>query len=302
MQCSTDMHIMRHLPFDYQEFDAEHEAEWKSIAYDIIEHWRGGGGDLKPGGGASVQDQLLGRPDLVARVQAFCTKVEFLEILLSVCDGRVDDMLYLLQHFARIMSSHPRMCELLYIHGPKRGGKDVIATLLQTFLGDIDEAGFCVSLPNDYFTKRETASSSSRSRASEDSHPMIHSIMKSKATLVPEVPRGITNMELLKPLCEQQGVKIATRTHCQDPKRAQPGFQLLMFSNHPMDIGPIPDGGQTRRVSSMGLTRVFEEGSKEDRPELKMQINAGKYNLQMFHTVKHLYASLDRFSTNMTTL
>ena len=128
---------------------------------------------------------------------------------------------------------------------------------------------------------------------------MIHSIMKSKATLVPEVPRGITNMELLKPLCEQQGVKIATRTHCQDPKRAQPGFQILMFSNHPMDIGPNPDGGQARRVSSMGLTRVFEEGSNEDRPELKMEINAGRYNLQMFHTVKRLYPSLDLYSTNI---
>ena len=128
---------------------------------------------------------------------------------------------------------------------------------------------------------------------------MMHSIMKSKAALVPEVPQGITNMAMLKPLCEQQGVKIATRTHCQDPKRAQPGFQILMFSNHPMDIGPNPDGGQTRRVSSMGLTRVFEEGSSEDRPELKIQINAGTFNLQMFHTVKHLYASLDLFSTNI---
>ena len=117
------MHILRHLSFKYQEFDAEHEAEWKSIVHDIIEFWRGGGGDLKPDDGASVVDQLRGRPDLVERVQAFCSKVEFLEIILSVCDGRVDDMLYLLQHFARIMSSHPRMCELLYIHGPKRGGK-----------------------------------------------------------------------------------------------------------------------------------------------------------------------------------
>ena len=175
----------------------------------------------------------------------------------------------------------------------------MIATLIQSFLGDIDEAGFCVSLPNDYFTKRESATSSSRARSSEDSHPMIHSVMKSKAALVPEVPRGITNMELLKPLCEQQGVKIATRTHCQDPKRAQPGFQILMFSNHPMDIGPSPDGGEARRVSSMGLTKVFMEGTSEDRPELKLQINAGKFNLQMFHTVKHLYPSLDLYSTNI---
>ena len=128
---------------------------------------------------------------------------------------------------------------------------------------------------------------------------MIHSVMKSKAALVPEVPRGITNMELLKPLCEQQGVKIATRTHCQDPKRAQPGFQILMFSNHPMDIGPSPDGGEARRVSSMGLAKVFMEGTSEDRPELKMQIDAWKFNLQMFHTVKHLYPSLDLYSTNI---
>ena len=49
----------------------------------------------------------------------------------------------------------------------------------------------------------------------------------------------------------------------------------------------------------MGLTKCFEEGSAEDRPELKTQINAGVYNLQMFHTVKYLYTSLDLFSTNI---
>ena len=116
---------------------------------------------------------------------------------------------------------------------------------------------------------------------------------------MPEVPRGITNMEQLKPLCEQQGVKIATRTHCQDPKRMQPGFQVILFSNHPMDIGSNPDGGEARRVSSMGLTKVFAEGTSEDRPELKLQINAGNFNMQMFHTVKHLYPALDLHSTNV---
>ena len=49
----------------------------------------------------------------------------------------------------------------------------------------------------------------------------------------------------------------------------------------------------------MGLTKVFEEGSSEDRPELKIQINKGAFNLQMFHTVKYLYASLDLYSTNI---
>ena len=45
-----------------------------------------GGGDLDPrgGGATSVRDQLLGRPDLVARVRAFSAKVEFLAIILSV--------------------------------------------------------------------------------------------------------------------------------------------------------------------------------------------------------------------------
>ena len=49
----------------------------------------------------------------------------------------------------------------------------------------------------------------------------------------------------------------------------------------------------------MGLTKVFEEGSSEDRPELKIQINKGAFNLQMFHTAKYLYASLDLYSTNI---
>jgi hypothetical protein len=276
--------------------DAGLKSEWKSIVQDIIEFWRGGGGDLKPDPHAGVQDMLLGRPDLVDRVQAFCPKVEFLEILLSICDGRVDDLLYLLQHFVRMLSSHPRMCELLYIHGPRRGGKDVIASLLQAFLGDMDEAGFCAALPGDYFIKRD---SSSRSRGSEDSTPMIHSVMRSKAVLVPEVPKGITNMEQVKPLCEQQGVKVATRTHNKDPQRTQPGFQIVMFSNHAMDIGLNPDGGQARRVSVMGLTKVYQAGGDEDRPELKELVNSGKFNVQMFHVAKELYPALDLYSTNI---
>ena len=42
-QCSADMHLARNLPFDYQEFDVVHEAEWKTLTAEIIEHWRGGG-------------------------------------------------------------------------------------------------------------------------------------------------------------------------------------------------------------------------------------------------------------------
>ena len=49
----------------------------------------------------------------------------------------------------------------------------------------------------------------------------------------------------------------------------------------------------------MGLTKVFAEGSSEDRPELKLQINAGNFNMQMFHTVKHFYPALDLYSTNI---
>ena len=128
---------------------------------------------------------------------------------------------------------------------------------------------------------------------------MIHSVMRSKAVLVPEVPKGVTDMEKLKPLCEQQGVKVATRTHAADPERVNPKFQIIMFSNSLMDIGPNPDGGQARRVSVMGLTNVHDGSETPDRPDLKEYIQNGGMQLQMFHFTKPFYAALTLYSTNI---
>ncbi len=71
-----------------------------------------------------------------------CRDSEFLEVMLGICKNNVDEMLYLLQHFCRMMSAFPRLCELLYIHGPKKAGKDVLCCMLQTFFGDVSECGF----------------------------------------------------------------------------------------------------------------------------------------------------------------
>ena len=290
---TPNMNILHHLPFDYDEFDRNLTEQWTDLVKEIIDHWKAGKGDLRPEPEAGVDQMLIGRSDLATRVEEMCSKVDFLGVLLSICHGRVDDMLYLLQHFVRMMSSFPRMCELLYIHGPPKAGKDVIAMLLQSFFGDADGTGCCTTLPRDYFQKGPST------RGAEDSQPMIHSVMRSKAVLVPEVPKGVTDMEKVKPLCEQQGVRIATRTHGADPERVNPKFQIVMFSNHLMDIGENPDGGQARRCSVMGLTNVHNGTETPDRPDLKEYINEGHLQLQMFHMTRVFYDALSLYGTNI---
>ena len=125
---------------------------------------------------------------------------------------------------------------------------------------------------------------------------------EARCVLIPEIPAGPTDMGKMKPLCEQLGVKVASRTHCKDPERTNPRYELVGFSNHNMDIGENPDSGEARRVNIFRFSRRFgpdTEDDAADKPALKELIAAGGWNLQIFHMSKPLYTALSLYSTNI---
>ena len=295
--CAPNMFVSRRLPFAYAEFDVEFQKEWSAVIKDVVDYWKKHGAqDLRP---EAVEGKLVfGNPPLAKRVADLCARCDFLMCLQDIFKDNIDELLYFLQHLCRMMSAYPRLCELLYIHGPPKSGKDVLAAFLQTFFGDVDDNGFCSALPGDYFDAR----ASRGSRGAEDSHPLLHSIRNARCVIVPEVPEGETSMKLLKPLCEQSGAKVASRTHNQDPTRSHPRYELIFFSNHNLDIGENPDGGACRRVNIVRLQNRFGGNIDDDtaeRADLKMQIREGQFNLQMFHVVKEFYGGLQLYGTNI---
>ena len=149
-QCQSDMNISQHLPFAYGEYNVGLQAAWEEVIAEVTEYWRSGGLDLCPEPTSDGPLQF-GNPSLAEKVRRVARKCEYLDTVLGICSDNVDEMLYLLQHICRMMSAYPRLCEMLYVHGPKKAGKDLFALILQTFFGDVSTAGFCCSLPRDFF-------------------------------------------------------------------------------------------------------------------------------------------------------
>jgi hypothetical protein len=109
-------------------------------------------------------------------------------------------------------------------------------------------------------------------------------------------------MSVLKPLCEQLGAKISTRTHNKDPERSHPNYEFVFFSNHNMDVGESPDSGEARRINIFRLCNRFGgevDDDTEEKSDLKERIIEGTMVHEMFHFTKALYASLSLYTTNI---
>ena len=62
----------------------------------------------------------FGHPDVVAKFKDAIATSEALTMLHTIFKFDLNDLIYFLQHFARQMGSYPRLCELLYMYGPKK--------------------------------------------------------------------------------------------------------------------------------------------------------------------------------------
>ena len=181
------------------------------------------------------------------RFKALAPKVPVLQEFLNIL-GSASEALYILQHFTRCCAAYPRMCELLYIHGPALPGKDVLLLIVQTFFGGRQEDGDAMvpynpdvhpdaltqCLPPDYFI------TTGRLQSKEGPTPFLAAACGRRVIFVPEHPLGVMDMARMKDLCEQQGLKIASRGLYKDPSNSHPTFEIWMTSNYDPDLGPNP--------------------------------------------------------------
>ncbi len=52
---------------------------------------------------------------------------------------------YFFQHYVRVLSAEPKFCEMLFLAGPPKNGKDAMAARFEKRVGNVDEGemGFC---------------------------------------------------------------------------------------------------------------------------------------------------------------
>ena len=186
--------------------------------------------------------------DLAERFIAFADKVKALKVLLDLCANadktyNVDKNLYLMQHICRALSSCQRFCEMLYIAGPPKTGKDVIATMLQELFGDLSCDGWaCGTVPKDHFCKGGV-------KQVKGSNTSIEASMApSRIVIIPEVPDSVIDMDNLKDRIEQAGAKVASMAKYKAPQADRPGYLIVMISNHGPNCGSPPPQGSHRRL------------------------------------------------------
>merc|ERR1719359_1477490 len=101
---------MRHLPFDYVDWDSGLQNEYKLLMNEIIAFWRGNNQHLQQIfdiDGAPVPGNYA--EDLAQRFIDFGSQVKALKVLLDLCANadqtyNVDKTLYFMQHLCRALS------------------------------------------------------------------------------------------------------------------------------------------------------------------------------------------------------
>jgi hypothetical protein len=140
----------RIVPWDYATWKAPAavRANFTSVVRDMVQWEHNGGGDLLPV--PPTRDAIVddardpGNPELAALFTAVMEKIEGVSFLNKWFNA--DGVAYFLKHYARMMSAEPKVCEMLNIHGPPRSGKDALAALFESHMGNVDENGFAGGL------------------------------------------------------------------------------------------------------------------------------------------------------------
>ena len=237
---------------------------------------------------------------LKVRAQALAAELPFFRLILEIMDGCVDECLYMLLMMTRSASSHERFCEMLYVHGAAKTGKDTLVLAFTTFLGDRDEGGLSVPLPYTFFLEQRYAD------GRNNCTPFSHSVRGMRYVIVPEMKRGVIDKDLLKTMCEQQGSRIASRDCKGGARSMAPTYLIMATSNNPPTVGSETDTGLERRLVNLRLKRRFlrrpREGASEQRGEdaWKTRLNSGSLRPEQLMWFAALYPHMD--SWDMTEL
>ena len=96
---------------------------------------------------------------------------------------------------------------------------------------------------------------------------------------------------------------MTNRGCAKDPKRTNPTYEVMAFSNHAPDFGPHPDDGKVRRVNAYRFRNRFLEKPRDDdtleQGDLKDRIGRHAMSADFFHAVAPWYKVLCLYNTNI---
>ena len=290
----------RTVPWDYQSWQVHGEVqkEFAGVVRDMLLRERNGGGDIvpEPPTGDVERDLKRHKGDaaLAERFMNVLRKVPGAAFLTHWFDA--DGVSYFLQHYVRMMAAEPKFCEMLNIHGPPRSGKDAMAALFESHMGNIDEDGFGGGLMAEQV---QVSTRQSGAKSSKDGPtPFTHALKDARSVVVPELTRDALDMDILKAIVEQEGAKITSRQCRGNVNRWNPTALLVTIGNYCPDFGDRPPDGTERRVNVLAMKNRF---AVEADPEamvlqgdfsLKGEINKGLLFNDFFHVAKAFYPFL----------
>ena len=296
--------ISRIVPWALEELDSQVLDEFRKVAAEVQEWWKTAARpdlqeikEFAEEGDAEPIVVWAGNPELLKKMLKVVKSDDYLNIRLTLCGGDLDLLLYKEQWFARILTSMPHFCELLYSYGPGGSGKDVDALFVQEFFGP--------ELIGTIASSDVVLLHGQHERGVDGSTPTMAALNKTRVALVAEVPQGLFAWHRLKHYVEQQGIRAHSRGHGANPRAESPTFAILLWSNHAPDFGNTPLEGAARRTavirmdSRYGKVASEEDGEFVDDNQLKYRIQAGQYRLQQLWYAMAWVPALKSYGTSI---
>ena len=203
----------------------------------------------------------------------------------------VDETIYLCRNEARWLSGHEAFVDFLYVWGYGGSGKDFFWSLLAALFGDGDD-NYAVGETGEFMIQMKATSK-------EGPSPTLMSWMGKRLLCFTEMPQQPLDLDALKPLTEQRGVKKKGRKLYQGPQAFHPTFGLLATSQWPASINAADDTGAARRMKMWMTTQIFKSKPDLNNPsehladdDLHRDVLKGVLALSLFHLVAPAYQTL----------
>jgi hypothetical protein len=206
-------------------------------------------------------------------------------------EWNMDEVLWMFMHITADVWTWERRTEWRYLHGPGATGKDTLYLLISVFLGEHATGGHSTIFTPAYFIGRQKKG---------DLDTILDTAKNMRVVLCNEVPdHDFFDHDRLKPLVEQRGAGLLSRTIYEKPEKWLPMCGVQFLSNHPMKATPKQgqDTGARRRANVLKLTHVFEENASKD---VKANVGSGAYNPELFWLSRLMMTYLRRCPAGFT--
>jgi hypothetical protein len=205
----------------------------------------------------------------------------------------VEEAIYLCRTVVRWLSAHPAFVDFLYVWGVGGCGKDFLWSLLVSLFGD-DDSQYAAGAGGEMMNAMQ------KTGGNESASPTLMSWMGKRLVCFSELAQKPLDLDSLKPLTEQRGVKKTGRKLYQGPQSFRPTFGLLSTSQWAASITAADDTGAARRLKMWMCTTVFRALPDPNNPNEQLAdeslhgaVLRGELAHSLFHLIAPAYQTLD---------